>query len=144
VIQAIHAEARSARIYIGLYPVPFGKSKSNYSEPLFAPGTLACEVGLNLWIGYKDALWLDKLGKELNTDISDAAKTAKGEGVDVTPVTPSFASHGFCDGSEPWLYPIELEPKLGIPPVAATVGSFHPTELGQRSGYEAAFAATIK
>jgi streptogramin lyase len=140
VIKAIHAKALSARIYIGLYPLLFGERRNDYSDLIPHLGlTAACEVGLDLWIGYKDALWLNRLGDELDTYIIEAVSMATGKGISVTAVKPRFSGHGFCDRDERWFYPIEFEAPLKI-----TTSSFHPTEHGQQMGYEAAFAAKIK
>ena len=150
VIQAIHASARSAHIYVGLYPLLFGESIARYSEPLAAPGTLACEVGFNLWVSYKDAVWLNKRGEQLNKIITKAIKKAEHEGIAASYTEPSaFSGHGFCDVHEPWFYPLVVEGEIRtVPELEAEVvdkpGSFHPTEVGQRLGYEAAFAAQVK
>jgi hypothetical protein len=148
VIQAIHSAAHSAHIYVGLYPLLFGERRTKYAKPILdLRKTLACEVGLNLWVSYKDAMWLNRLGKQLNKAIGGPVTKTQRAGIVVTPVTPSgFAGHGFCDERELWFYPITLEVRnieLGGE-ITPTSGGFHPTEIGQELGYEAAFAAEIK
>jgi len=144
VIQAIHNHAAFARIYIGLYPQLFGQNKTYYSDIIPGLGkTSVCEVGPDLWVTYKEALWLNRLGGQLNKAISEAVTKARHDRIAVNLATPSgFASHGFCDERERWFYPLKLEVhrlselELEIGPAS---GSFHPTEIGQRLGYETAF-----
>ena len=149
VLEALHANAPSAHIYIGLYPSLFGKRRNRYSEPLLAPGILACEVGPNLWLSYEDAMWLNQRGEQLNRIISAAVKSAHSHGVQATPITPAaFHGHAFCDKSAPWFYPVSLEVPIHLLPeleaaISGQPGSLHPTEEGQRA-YETAFAAKVK
>jgi streptogramin lyase len=152
VLEAIHAEAPSARVLIGLYPTLFGRHAANYAFNTDAPSGSACEVGnfggAGLWIDYGDAQWLNKLAKQLNAIITTAAQTATNEGITVEPVNPAkFATHGFCDEHERWFYPLELEVhnlfEVG-PELAPKPSSFHPTAAGQQIGYENAFAAKMK
>ena len=147
VIQAIHNAVPTAAIFFGLYPRLFGKERSHYAFNITAPGMLACEVGTGAWIDYKDAQWLNKLGKQLNTDISNAVKAAQSKGIAVTAVAPTgFVGHGFCDEHELWLNRVVLEIRHPLEvgaEVAATASSFHPTESGQLFGYEVSFANKI-
>jgi streptogramin lyase len=148
VIHAIHSHAHSAHIYIGLYPQLFGVSQVYYSDIVPGVGkTIACEVGPNVWMSYKGALWLNKLGEQLDKVISNAVTHAQHEQIAVNAVTASgFASHGFCDESERWFHQVGIEvthlAELELA-IGATSGSFHPTTIGQRLGYETAFEAAI-
>jgi len=151
VIQAIHSHASSARMVVGLYPMLFGRKKASYALNIAAPGRLACEVGnflgVPLWIGYKDAQWLNKLGEQLNTIIKNAVGLAAHEKIAVTYASPSqFGGHDFCDESELWFHPLELKiahlSELG-PELKPKSSSFHPTEAGQLLGYETAFAEKL-
>jgi hypothetical protein len=151
VLETIHAHAPSTHVYVGLYPLLFGKAKSKYPKPLLSPLSPACEVGPNLWVSYKDAMWLDKQGTQLDTIISQAVTTARKNGANVTlaKATTNFAGHGFCDERERWFYRLEpeaaiqTEGELGLA-LSVEPGSFHPTAVGQQFGYEAAFSAAIK
>lgn len=149
VIEAVHKEASNARIYVGLYPQLFGKDRAKYSKPLFAPTTLACGVGPNLWVTYNDATWLDQRRQQLDRIIANAVGTARDQGIAVTSVKPTgLDGHGFCDKYEPWFYPIEVEGAIHTRPelelvLGAQPGSFHPTASGQLA-YEAAFAAKVR
>ena len=147
VLGKLHEKAPGARILIGLYPRPFGEDRSRYVTDSRAPSGAACEVGAGLRVDYKDALWLDGLGKELNSVITKGAKTAKtasGGGVPVSVAKPTnFNGHGFCDQQTTWLNPVKL--KLGQEQeVQPETSSFHPTAAGQTQGYEAAFAKALE
>jgi hypothetical protein len=152
VIEAIHATAPEARIVVGLYPTLFGENKATYTFNPLAPGHTACEVGSAfgnaLWIGYKDARWLNKLGELLGKAIRKSVETvAKRKHIPVS-YAPAhgFVGHAFCDQGTRWFYPVslkvthlsELEPGVG-----ATPSSFHPTEAGQLA-YGQAFAEKLK
>jgi sugar lactone lactonase YvrE len=148
VIEAIHKAAQSAHIYIGLYPQLFGQNKADYTDLVPGVGkTAACEVGPNLWVTYKEALWLNKLGAQLNKIISEAVSKARRGQIAASPVTPSgFATHGICDEAEPWFHPVGIEVQVLSElwlEVGTVSGSFHPTGIGQRLGYEAAFEGAI-
>jgi hypothetical protein len=67
---------------------------------------------------------------------ASAAQTA---GVPVTyvgTVPHLFTGHGRCDSSTPWLHDVSFD---AVPP-QVDPGSLHPTQDGQRYGYEAALA----
>jgi lysophospholipase L1-like esterase len=152
VIQALHQSAPGAQILIGLYPRPFGEDRSGYAANVRAPSGLACEVGsfagVGLKVDYKDALWLDGLGKQLNSLISKAARVASHSGIPVTVVkATNFNGHGFCDEHSLWFNPVEIEihnPGEAGEEVRAKKSSFHPTAVGQFEGYEQAFAGQVK
>jgi len=146
VIEALHERANAARIFVGEYPLLFGKQKHDYSVPALAPGTLACEVGPQIWVSYQDAQWLNKRAKQLNKIIAKAVKVAKGKGISVTVVAATrFSGHGFCDESELWFHRVSLEANNLETQfeVGPTAESFHPTATGQQLGYEAEFAREI-
>lgn len=148
VVQAIHNHARSAHIFVGLYPTLFGRNRSDYSSNISAPGLLACEVGPDLWIDFKDAQWLNKRGERLDKIIREAVATTAGERIPVTLVTPSaFKGQGFCDEHELWFHPIELELRNPLEigtELIVKASSFHPTTVGQALGYEVAFGGKIE
>jgi hypothetical protein len=114
-----------------------------------------CEVGTfagaPFLIDYADAQWLNDRGIKLDSVISKSVAASKKRGIAVSYVDPStrFGNHGFCDSEERWFHEVQyevsvtnpLEPELTLGPLAS---SFHPTEVGERFGYEAAFAATIQ
>jgi streptogramin lyase len=153
VIQAIHGDAPSARIVVGLYPTLFGENEMNYALNVAAPDQRACEagnfLGVPLWIDYKDAQWLNERGEQLDKLISNAVKTAKREGIAVVSANPwpQFVSHGFCDEHELWFHPLELQiahlAELG-PELKPKPSSLHPTIVGQQLGYETVFAKKLR
>jgi streptogramin lyase/lysophospholipase L1-like esterase len=146
VIEALHDRANAARIFVGEYPLLFGKQKHQYSVPAVAPGTLACEVGPELWVSYQDAQWLNTRARQLNKIIVKAVKMAKRRGISVTVVAATrFSGHGFCDESELWFHGVSLEVKNleTQGEVGPSAESFHPTATGQQLGYEAEFAREI-
>jgi streptogramin lyase len=147
VVDAIHAKAPAARILVGGYPRLFGGSRADYEQGTPAPSGRACQVGTvefggtqALLVDYSDAQWLNGLARMLNATIKNSVRTAASQGIAVSFVEPSqFATHRFCDSSERWFYPLELDSSHNRLPA-----SFHPTANGQRLGYEAAFSAKLK
>ncbi len=67
---------------------------------------------------------------------------ATANGATFVDANPKFSSHRFCDTSDLWFEPFSgtadynTKQLTYYPP-----GVFHPTAVGQQSGYEAAFSA---
>src|SRR5207244_7625532 len=147
----IHAGAPNAHIWVGGYPRLFGIEASDYTYGRKAAG--ACIVGVTTYHGipltysvdYLDALWMDGVGTKLNTIIASAISAAKREGIQVSFVPASlFAGHGLCDRRTAWLNPIVFGTNsiTGLPEPESE--SFHPSDVGQRYGYEGAFRLLMR
>jgi hypothetical protein len=146
-INAAHTAAPNAQIYVAGYPLLFGTFRG---ECGIGTGTLTVgrtRLNFALKITAPDAAFLNTLGTQLEGIISNAVVQARAAGVPVAFVDPStfFAGHRLCDSSTSWIKPFSGTASLQSGSsfsMSFDSGSFHPTQDGQRQGYEAAFLAT--
>lgn len=142
-IALLHARAPQAHIYVAGYPPLFGSQKDNYKSARTAPSHFACDVWrrgpVAASIDYNDSQWLNQQeAAALDRAIRDGVSTARRNGITAKfiDVTDNFAGHALCDSKASWIQPLLITAHgkhIGS-------GSFHPTTIGQQSGYEAAFA----
>jgi hypothetical protein len=121
--------APNAHIVVVGYPHLFGKFTGSQ-----------CKVGTaagieKFYVSKSDARWLDSEADSLNQTISNAVNAASGTGVDISFVNPTatFAGHGLCDTSTPWINGLLFKATLALPPVTDKVESFHPNTDGQNA-----------
>jgi hypothetical protein len=145
VIQAIHARAPRAKIYIGGYPHLFGTNPLKYAV---TSGGLVCIVGqatsgpvtASLSVSLKSVKWLNEQTDNLNKVIKTAVKNAKTSGIDATfvPATSTFDGHGLCDKKESWVNGVKLDSSNIVKPE-----TLHPTYNGNTFGYAEAFVVKM-
>lgn len=148
IVQAIHAEAPSARIVIGGYPRLFGARSAHYAPYSPAPSGYACLVGdaevhgtvFPVTIDYKDAQWLNGLASKLAGALKKGVASATSQAMPVLFASPvhAFTGHGLCDSGASWVNEVQFT--SGTTPSA---GSLHPTSSGQQA-YEQALAAKLR
>ena len=139
VLTDIHAASPRARIYLGGYPELFGSRADNYRPLTGAPGGSVCvvEPTLGAAVAYTDAQWINARTRQLNAILEDAVDQARDAGIRATFVPASrFDGHGLCDDRASWINPLLVD-GAGVAGVRSE--SLHPTAVGQRRGYAAAF-----
>jgi GDSL-like Lipase/Acylhydrolase family len=139
----VHRAAPNAQIYVANYPRLFGDPPRNLVRQHTSK---ACEVGTatqgiitaRYRIDVHDVDWINDLSRRLNRVILDEINKARKARLPVTfvPASREFLGHGLCDRSTPWVHGLLIDPNANPPQQS---GSFHPTQDGQRLGYEAAF-----
>jgi len=169
VIKEIHDAAPNAHIYIAGYPILFSQDESRYHSVTDSATGGKYEVDDNHLGGfpveipfvsetkdaqgairYSDAKWIDDEIVKINTLIKNAADAVSG--VTYVDAAAQFSGHAVND-PDPWIngtavdYAAFGDYKLnGVPCKMANCldrKSFHPTDVGQSSGYKDAFQAKI-
>jgi hypothetical protein len=143
----IHQRAPQARIYLLGYPALFGSAKGSCHvgdvKVLHVPFVGNVHAGLS--VSAADVVWLNKVAGRLNGVLRDAATTAANKGISATfiDVSAKFASHRLCDTEASWIAPVTGHADLRSRAAGLDAGSFHPTNLGQRAGYEVALTGAL-
>lgn len=137
ILTDIHAKSPRAKIYLAGYPELFGSSRVHATSDQTAPSGRSCVVipSFGGRVDYADTQWINAKTRQLNRVLSQAVRQAKGMGIDATFVSASsFNTHGLCDSKASWVNPVLV---AGGKTILAE--SLHPTAVGQRKGYAAAF-----
>ena len=141
-LSRIHQRAPQARIYLVGYPVLFGSFSGSCHvgdvDVVHVPG--AGEVRMRLTVSQADAAWLNTVAGRLNDVLQEAAGAAASKGVSATfvGVSSQFTGHRLCDSSTSWIAPVSGNADIRSRTSGLDPSSFHPTQDGQRGGYEAA------
>lgn len=145
VIESIASAAPNASIQVAGYPHLFGSILGTFEANVSAPGYGQCDVafwGGVVAVSYTDAQWINDRTDALNSIIEDAVEETRGQGVDVTYVSPdSFETHALCDSSASYINALFLEGNFSNPDVVAK--SFHPKDSGILA-YKALFASSLQ
>jgi lysophospholipase L1-like esterase len=143
VLLQIHAAAPRAKIYIAGYPRLFGAFSGTCDlGKVTEEVPLVGHVSGTAKISSKDAGYVNQVVQALDDLVANAAQDARAAGVDVAfvDVDPYFETHRLCDSGPEWINGVSGSGSLdGAQHVSAA--TFHPTAIGQRAGYEAAFVA---
>lgn len=139
VLDAIHAAAPNAHVYIAGYPMLFQDTRDS---PCLV-GKLSTSLGtLPVFIGPRDAAWFDAGTKVLDGVIRAAAAKDAGWATFVD-VTGQFTGHGVC-GPDFWINPVTGSAQLTMPfAVHPNDTSMHPNLWGNAFGYERAIALAM-
>jgi hypothetical protein len=155
VISDILDKAPNATLYVADYPIFFG-NPSKFPLTGSLPHSLRreCNVGEvdytgpitklphedKIYIDSADAKWLNDEATKLNSVIRRAVAKVNNPRVKFVAASSSFKNHGFCDSKTSWIQSVRGV-ITGTDPIDVEIypSSFHPTRVGQDSGYRAAF-----
>ncbi|MGI3780262.1 MAG: SGNH/GDSL hydrolase family protein [Janthinobacterium lividum] len=140
VLEAIHATAPDAHVYIAGYPKVF---QPTLKEDCVVGSATSKATTFPLKVAAADAQALDHAAELLNAAVL-AATRAAGSWATYVDVTTTFAGHGLC-GASSWINPVAatvtLDSQGRTLSLAPSSGSLHPTREGQQGGYETGFLA---
>lgn len=144
-LKAIHSRAPQAHIYLLGYPALFGSFSGScrIGTVKVTHVPLIGSVHVGITISAADARWLNAVAGQLNAALKTAATSSAAARIPATfvDVSPVFEGHRLCDPDPRWIAPVTGSANLKSRTADLDPSAFHPTESGQRSGYERALLA---